>query len=340
MATFMHVPVLAAEVLNVMRGCVRVVDCTAGGGGHAVQLALAGSRVLALDIDGAAVRAARARLTAAAVPAERAVVRHASYVSLSKLLHAGAAPWPRVEHADGAADGILVDLGSSSYQLDPAVGRGFSLRDEVSMDMHFFSPMDEDGALKDGVGGPAAPALRATDLVNGCSEGELTLLLRDFGEEPRAAAIARAIISARPLTSASELARVVGKAARSSNVRRGPAPVTAAAGSRHPATRTLQALRIAVNGELDSLQRLLADAPLLLAPGGCFCAITFHSLEDRLVKSAFRDLVRGGGYENAATESGSAFVRPSAAEVAANPRARSATLRAVRRLPKPQSLPR
>jgi 16S rRNA (cytosine1402-N4)-methyltransferase len=251
-------------------------------------------------------------------------------------LGAGAAPWPASPAAAGAADGVFVDLGASSHQLDPAARRGFSLRDETALDMRFWSPSPDDAQLA--AGAAASPPLTASDLVNGCSQGELRLLLRDFGEERHAAHIARAIVAARPLASAAALARVVGGAADAAaraGARRGAAPRRrdgdADGGSRHPATRALQALRIAVNGELAALATLLADAPALLAPGGRFAALTFHSLEDRMVKSAFGALVASGGFAHAATPAGAAFVRASADEVAANPRARSATLRVVAR---------
>ena len=352
MAAYHHVPVMAAEVLAALRGLSRVVDCTAGGGGHSALLASAGARVLALDVDGAAVRAARARLVAAAVPLDRTRVVQASYARLAALLAGGEAPWQLTGADDGgAADGILVDLGASSHQLDPAAGRGFSLRDESSLDMRFWSGGADEAvgsapAPPPAGGGPAGPGLRASDLVNGCSEGELTLLLRDFGEEPHAAHIARAIVAARPLSSAAALARCVGaaasEAARARTRRSGGGGGGGGGGasrrdtgdggsSRHPATRALQALRIAVNGELDALQRLLRDAPALLAPGGRFAALSFHSLEDRMVKSAFRDLVQSGGWVHAATPAGAAFARASAGEVSLNPRARSATLRVVER---------
>jgi len=324
---FAHVPVLLAEVVAALAPALRAaparlgVDCTVGGGGHAAALLAASpsSELLCLDVDGAAVAAARAALAARGLGA-RARVQRCSYASLRAAL-AGEA------RAAGGLAAVLVDLGASSHQLDPAAGRGFSLRDGASLDMRF--------AGAGAGGGAAAPT--AADLVNGLAEGELALLLRELGEERHAAAAARAIVAARPLRSAAALAAAAGgavaaAAARAAAARGGGAAAAAAADRHHAATRTLQALRIAVNGELAALQRLLAEAPPLLAPGGVFAAISFHSLEDRLVKRAFRALVDGGAHAHAAAPGGRAFVRAGERELAENPRARSATLRAVVRL--------
>jgi len=201
-----------------------------------------------------------------------------------------------------AVDGILFDLGLSALQL--AAGRGFSFREEAPLDMRF---------------DPRGP-LSAAELVNELPEPELADLMRRYGEEPRARVIARRIVQERPIRTASQLARIVAAA------------VGGRRGAIHPATRTFQALRIAVNQELDNLAAALPQAVQLLRVGGRLVVLSYHSLEDRIVKNFFRT--------EAAAEDGPPRLailtpkplRPTATELARNPRCRSARLRAAQRL--------
>jgi 16S rRNA (cytosine1402-N4)-methyltransferase len=192
-------------------------------------------------------------------------------------------------------DGVLFDLGLSSWQLAQSP-RGFSFREDGPLDMR----MD-----------PDAPTT-AADLVNRLSERELGRILREYGEERYAGRIARAIVRSRPLKTTGELARLVAGCYPPGRHRL------------HPATRTFQALRIAVNDELSALQEALPQAAEVLAPGGVLCVIAFQSLEDRIVKLFLRQEARAGRVRLL----GKKPVRPTAAEVARNPRARSARLRA------------
>jgi 16S rRNA (cytosine1402-N4)-methyltransferase len=214
---------------------------------------------------------------------------------------------------------VLFDLGISSMHVDRAE-RGFSYRQEGPLDMR----MDPDGPTT------------AADLVNELPVGELARILRRLGEEPMADRIARAIVATRPHTSTTAFAAVVRDAIPAARRRTGG----------HPATRTFQALRIAVNGELDALEAVLPDAIERLAPGGVCIALSYHSLEDRVVKRAFADAARGctcpPGFPVCACgrvplveHVVRKVERPSAAEIADNPRASAARLRAVRRLPDP-----
>ncbi len=248
-----HKPVLLEEVLDgmaVVPGGV-YVDCTAGGGGHTegiLERSLPGGRALAIDADASAINAARSRLDRFGT---RLTAVHGSYADVSDIMEGSGL---------GKADGILFDLGLSSLQLE-ASSRGFSFRREEPLDMRF----NPDG------GGPTA-----ADLVNGLSHTELAQLLRKYGEEPRAAAIARAIVRRRPFSSAAQLARAITAVAGPS--KRG----------RHPATRSFQALRVATNNELENLKQGLEQSMGLLKTGGRLAIISYHSLEDRIVKEAFR----------------------------------------------------
>ncbi len=305
-----HIPVLLAAVVAYL--CPRpggvYVDGTVGGGGHAKALLEASSptgRLLGLDADPAAV--ARAR-TALAPYGERVVLANESFARLLDVVRAEGF-WP--------ADGVLLDLGVSSYQLEQAE-RGFSFQKEAPLDMRF-DPRQS---------GTAA------DLVNTLSEGELADLIYRYGEERRSRAIARAIVrerARRPLTTTTQLAQVVA-----SVVRGRP-------GGIHPATRTFQALRIAVNHELEALASALPQAVEALRPGGRLAVITFHSLEDRIVKRFMKNEAAGcicpprlpvcacGQRPRLALVTKKPVV-PGAAEVAANPRSRSAKLRVAERL--------
>lgn len=276
---FHHVPVMLEESVAAWRGVASAlrprtrvfIDCTVGGAGHTTHLLHleGGARVLGMDKDPVAVAAASARLRDLRFES-RATVLQASYSELPEVLATAAPDFPT--HVDG----IFADLGVSSPQLDDGA-RGFSLQHDGPLDMRF---------------GPDTPA-SAADLVNTLPEAQLARLFIDLGEEPCAAAAARAVVSrrtARPFQSTSDLACVIGNAVRIAQRARFRSATTSHA---HPATRCFQALRIAVNGELAALQRLLAAAPALLCPGGRFAVLTFHSLEDRLVKRAFATLCAG-----------------------------------------------
>ncbi len=306
-----HRPVLLREVLQalaVREGGV-YVDATFGRGGHAAavleRLGPRG-RLLAIDRDPEAARTAAS--WAARDP--RIAWRQESFAMLERIAEE--------EGVAGAVAGILLDLGVSSPQLeDPA--RGFSFRREGPLDMR----------MDPGRGESAAAWLARAP------EAEIARVLRRYGEEPAAGRIARAIARAReraPLATTWELARVVeeavGSGARGRRVRH------------HPATRTFQAIRIHINRELEALEAVLPQAVRILAPGGRLVVISFHSLEDRLVKRFLREEARGRVPPGVPLPAerirprlrlvGRA-VRASAAEVAANPRARSAVLRAAER---------
>lgn len=268
------------------------LDGTVGGGGHAAAiLRVAGGRARLFGIDRDPARVAQA--AAALEPfgdAVRLVV--GAFSDVDRLLPAG---------LKGAFQGAVVDLGVSSDQLDDPA-RGFGFREEGPLDMRL-----------DPRAGPTA-----ADLLAERSERELADLIYAYGEEPRSRRIARAIVSERrrhPIRTTAHLAAVVARA------------VGGRRGRRHPATRTFQALRIAVNDELDEIARGLPALFAWLAPGGRLVAISFHSLEDRLVKRFFRKWARAGKAEILTPKP----LRPDRAEVRDNPRARSAKLRAVER---------
>jgi 16S rRNA (cytosine1402-N4)-methyltransferase len=309
-ATSGHVPVLWSEVLDCLRPTAGEVyiDCTVGGGGHAagiLERSAPDGRLLGLDADPDALAEAERRL---APFAPRFTLAHANFAELEAT-----ARW----HGFDAVDGVLFDLGVSSFELDRPE-RGFSFRTEAPLDMRLDPTRGE----------------TAADLVNRLDEEPLANLIYRYGEEPRSRAISHAIVSARqlaPIRTTTELARIVERAAHAKNRRI------------HPATRTFQALRIAVNRELESLEAALPQAFELLRPGGRLVVISFHSLEDRIVKHFLADAARGcicppavpvcvcGHKPTVELVSRKALV-PSEAEIARNPRSRSAKLRAARKL--------
>ena len=284
-----------------------VVDATVGGGGHAEALLDAHPHLslVGLDQDPDAIDAAADRLRRFG---ERATVRHSRFDELRAVLG---------DLGHGAASGALFDLGVSSPQFDRPE-RGFSYRAAGPLDMR----MD-----------PTRP-VSAADLVNGAPESELARLLHAYGDERYARRISAAIVAARPITSTQQLADVVRDAV--------PAPARRRGG--HPARRTFQAIRIAVNDELAILPASLDDAIDLLVPGGRCVALAYHSGEDRIVKDRFRHAATGGwtGPSHLPTPPDvrptvrllrRGAWRPPADEVAANPRAEAARLRAVEKLP-------
>ncbi len=309
-----HLPVLVEEVMTMLAptpGSLQI-DATLGGGGHAERILEASSpdgRLLGLDADAAAIARVRARLGPRF--GDRLVLYRANFRDLAAVAPA---------NDFGAVDGLLFDLGLSGFQLADRE-RGFGIRTGGPLDMRFDASQ----------GIPAAELLASLDAI------ELTALLRRFGEEPRAPRIARAIIATRqtaPITTAEELAELI--------VRVAPAGLP---GRRriHPATRVFQALRIAVNSELDALDEALVAAVDLLRPGGRLVVLSYHSLEDRIVKRFFQAERRGCvcpptvpvcvcGRSPRLRLVTRPSLTPTAAEIAHNPRARSARLRAAERL--------
>ncbi len=307
-----HVPVLEQEVLSFLspRPDGRYIDGTAGGGGHswAVLAALmaatstaSGGRVLSLDADPHAVARVRQRLQPFG---ERSVVIQTNFRHLAVTARqAGFDP----------VDGILLDLGLSSDQLE-LEARGFALMADGPLDMRF-DPAQETSAAH---------------LVNTLPESDLANLIYAYGEERLSRRIARAIVHARPLTSTGQLARVIERS-------------VGRRGRLHPATRTFQALRIAVNDELGALADVLPQAVELLRPGGRLVVISFHSLEDRIVKQFMQReaqdclcpteiLVCQCGHKAILRLVIRKPVEASPAEIARNPRSRSAKLRVAERL--------
>lgn len=313
-----HVSVLAEQLSAAIAPAIdaaedaTLVDATCGAGGHTAAILERSrpARVILLDRDPAALEHAKRRLTGAACPLE---FRHARFSSLGGILD---------ELGIGHIAALIADIGVSSHQLD-AGERGFSFREDAPLDMRM-----------DPTSGPTAAQLLASIDV-----AELAEVLRRYGEEAEARRIAEAIVAARPRTTGA-LARVV-ETAMSGRARR-------ALGKRiHPATRTFQALRILVNGELDELDALLQVGPQRLCVGGRMAVISFHSLEDRRVKRRFAELVRAHELPadlplTAAQLPTAEFryppevprkgVQADAAERDRNPRSRSARLRAIERV--------
>ena len=304
---YTHKPVLldeCIEMLNIRPGGV-YVDGTLGRAGPSREIVrrLTGGRLICIDQDTAAIRAAEERL---APWRDRVTLVHGNFSDLADILR---------EAGVSGVDGALFDLGVSSPQLDDA-SRGFSYMQDAPLDMR----MDNTAALT------------AREVVNTWSQEELRRILYEYGEERYAPAVAKAIIRARetgPVETTLELAEIV----------RGAMPPAALREKQHPAKRTFQAVRIAVNGELDVLPPMLEAAVDSLNPGGRLAVITFHSLEDRIVKQTLREQARGctcprefpvcvcGKKPKIRLVTRKPIV-PGAAELSENPRARSAKLRA------------
>jgi 16S rRNA (cytosine1402-N4)-methyltransferase len=296
-----HVPVLLKEAIDFLavRHGGTYIDATVGLGGHSLEIARrlgAPGHLIGFDKDPAALEIAQG-----------VVGRQSSVIGQDEQLD-----WPIIELRHGSfaeiandqrlrtIDGILADLGMSSLQLGNAA-RGFSFQAEGPLDMRMNQQAE----------------LTADQVVNHFDERELADVIYEFGEERRSRRIARAIVRSRPIRSTAKLAEVVSAATRSMKPER-----------IHPATRTFQALRIFVNRELDDLRALLQTAPQLLKPGGRLVIISFHSLEDRIVKDAFREGLMQGHYKLLMKKP----VTASEEEIDRNPRSRSAKLRAAEKV--------
>lgn len=296
-----HIPVLLDEVLAALRpapGMV-IVDATFGAGGYTRRLLDAGATVHAFDRDPDAVAAGRAWPETREDPPRLMIHPRRFSEMLAALAEAGVA----------AVDGVVMDIGVSSMQLDRPE-RGFAFSSDGPLDM----TMSQDGPT-------------AADFVNTAAEGEIADVLYKYGEERQSRRVARAIVAARPLATTGALAQVVRKALG----HRPGAP-------KDPATRSFQAIRIHVNAELEELEAGLAAAEALLRAGGRLAVVSFHSLEDRIVKQFLREAsgaVAAGSRHLPPSlaaqcpvfEQVSKAIRPGEAELARNPRARSATLR-------------
>ena len=298
-----HVPVLLKEAIDflaVRRGGT-YIDATVGLGGHSLEIAKrlgAAGRLIGFDKDPKALEIAknvvgsRSSVLGQESDWPSVELRHGSFADLTDDRR------PTTEQVDG----ILADLGVSSLQFsDPT--RGFSFQAEGPLDMRM-NPTSEP---------------TAEQVVNQFDERELADLIYEFGEERRSRRIARAIVRSRPIRTTAELAAVVSVAAR---------PMNQAERKIHPATRTFQALRIFVNRELDDLWKLLEAAPQLLKSGGRLVVISFHSLEDRIVKDAMREGAKAGQYRLLTKKP----VTASEDEIDRNPRSRSAKLRAAEKV--------
>jgi 16S rRNA (cytosine1402-N4)-methyltransferase len=294
-----HVPVLLKEAIDflaVKRGGT-YLDATVGLGGHSYEIARrlgAPGHLIGFDKDPAALGIARGKLQAAGWTDEDArrslTLIHGSFAEVGERV------------APASLDGILADLGVSSLQLgDPA--RGFSFQAEGPLDMRM-NPMSGE---------------TAEQVVNHIDERELADVIYEFGEERRSRRIARAIVRSRPIRTTKQLVEVVSAAARSMKWKHERI---------HPATRTFQALRIFVNRELDDLKALLEAAPRLLKPGGRLVVISFHSLEDRIVKDAMREGAKDKHFRLLTKKP----VLASEDEIDRNPRSRSAKMRAAERV--------
>jgi 16S rRNA (cytosine1402-N4)-methyltransferase len=289
-----HVPVLlkeAIEFLAIKRGGT-YIDATVGLGGHSFEIAKrlgAPGHLIGLDKDPAALDIAGARLQGDA-DWPLITLLHRSFAELAN------------DQRPTTVDGILADIGVSGLQLNDAA-RGFSFQAEGPLDMRM-NPQAE---------------RTAEQVVNQVDEVALANLIYEFGEERRSRRIARAIVRSRPIRSTAQLADVISAAAR---------PMNQAERRIHPATKTFQALRIFVNDELKDLQALLSAAPQVLKPGGRLVIISFHSLEDRIVKDALREGVKQGHYQLLTKKP----VTAGEEEIDRNPRSRSAKLRAAERV--------
>jgi 16S rRNA (cytosine1402-N4)-methyltransferase len=302
-----HLPVLYHEVLKALNPAAggKYIDGTLGAGGHSLgilEMSAPDGELLGLDLDPIALDIARSTL---AEFGERVHLFHSSYLEMEKK--ANSLGWQ-------SANGILLDLGVSSIQLDNPE-KGFSFRKDAPLDMRF----------------DPTTGMTAADIVNNFDEQELLQILWDYGEEQNARRIVHGILAARPLSTTRQLAELIEKAAGRSQK------------GIHPATRTFQALRIAVNNELESITSVLPVAMELLAPGGRLAVITFHSLEDRIVKHYFQQESKDCicppefpvcqcGHKAILRVIKPNFIQPDENEIKTNPRARSSKLRVAEKL--------
>ena len=308
---FVHSSVLLDECiegLSIRQGGI-YVDGTAGGGGHSFEIAgrLTDGKLIAIDRDEAAIRAAGKRL---APYGDKVLFARNNFSEIAEVCKS---------FGIGQIDGVLLDLGVSSYQLDTPE-RGFSYMADAELDMR----MDR----RDG--------MTAYDVVNGYSAAELKRILFEYGEERFAPKIAAAICAARersPIKTTGELCDIIKSAM----------PASAKNGGHHPAKRSFQAIRIEVNGELDAIEPAIRSAVSMLSPGGRIAIITFHSLEDRIVKQTFADLASGCecpkdfpvcvcGKKPQVRLVSRKPILPSDEELERNPRSRSAKLRVAEKL--------
>lgn len=307
---FYHEPVMIQEVIaSLLTGKTGIyVDGTVGGAGHAYEiLRQTDAFLVGIDCDGEALQAAEKKLGQFS---SRKVLVKANFADLGSVLTS-----LKIEKVDG----VLLDLGVSSHQLDLAQ-RGFSFNQEAKLDMR----MDHETQIS------------AYDIINSFAQGELEKIIRDYGEEKMAGRIARTIFQKRqlkPIETTTQLAAIVASSM----------PAKLKWQKIHPATRTFQAIRIAVNNELDNIKPAISDASSVLKPGGRLCVISFHSLEDRLVKNEFRNLTgscdcpkdipycvcQKKAELKILTKKA---LMPSEAETENNPRARSAKLRVAERV--------
>ena len=309
--SFSHTSVLLNETIDALKVKPDGVyaDCTLGGGGHAAALLskLTTGRLIALDQDGEALEAAKERL---APYGDKITFVHENFEHVGEVLK---------ELAPDGIDGAMMDLGVSSHQLDTPQ-RGFSYHTDAPLDMR----MDQNGPRT------------AKDVVNGAGEVELSRILRDFGEEKNARRIAQAIVKARAvkeIETTAELAAIIKSAFRERDL----------IGEKHPARRSFQAIRIEVNRELEVIPRAIDGLVPALRPGGRLAIITFHSLEDRLVKESFRKYSDGCtcppdfpicvcGFVKTLEPVTSKPILPTQEEIDRNPRSRSAKLRVAEKL--------
>lgn len=301
---FRHTTVLLEETVNAAFGDADGIyaDLTTGGGGHSLELAkrLRGGRLICFDRDKEAIRAAGERLKGLPV-----TFANRNFIDLGAVLD---------DLGVAGLDGIIADLGVSSHQLDEAE-RGFSFHTDAPLDMRM-----------------SGEGMSAADVVNDYSEEELRRILYEYGEEKFAPKIARGIAEARaasPIKRTGELAEIIRNSVPAAYRR-----------EKNPCRKSFQAIRIEVNGELDALERMLTDGFDRLKPGGKMAVITFHSLEDRIVKNRFRELCTGCvcppefpvcvcGRKPRGSLIGKKPVTPTAEELENNPRSRSAKLRAI-----------
>lgn len=298
-----HIPVLLNEVMDALQvkpdGCY--VDCTVGAGGHSAAILEKGGRILGIDIDPLAIEIAQKNLSSYG---DRVKLINKSFENVAAAC---------AEADFSPVDGVLFDLGLSSMQIADA-DRGFSFRNEGPLRMSF-DPSEE---------------LTAETIVNDYPEDELARIIRNYGEESRSRAIARAIVSNRPICTTTQLSAIVLK-------------VIGQHGRIHPATKTFQAIRIAVNRELERIESALKQVVDILISGGRLVVISFHSLEDRLVKEFMKiesmDCICPPRVPVCVCNHHASFnlitkkvITPSGAEVAANPLSRSAKMRVAERI--------